>query len=72
MICYANLPILWMLSGRNNIFQWLTGWNFATFNLFHRHVARITTIEAIVHSVAYTVLVVDGQYTLLVSTNANA
>ncbi|KFY04042.1 hypothetical protein V490_00012 [Pseudogymnoascus sp. VKM F-3557] len=55
-ISYANLPVLWMFSGRNNVFLWATGWSFSTFNIFHRHIARIATIQAIVHSVAYSIL----------------
>ncbi|ELR05479.1 hypothetical protein VC83_07147 [Pseudogymnoascus destructans] len=55
-IAYANLPVLWMFSGRNNVFLWATGWSFSTFNIFHRHIARIATIQAIVHSVAYSIL----------------
>ncbi|KAH6692727.1 ferric reductase NAD binding domain-containing protein [Plectosphaerella plurivora] len=55
IICYANLPLLWMFSGRNNIFIWLTGWEFSVFNLFHRHIARVATMQAIIHSVSYTV-----------------
>ena len=51
---YANLPLLWMFSGRNNVFLWLTGWQFSTFNLFHRHIARVATLEAIIHSIGYT------------------
>lgn len=58
---YANLPVLWAFSGRNNIFIWLTGWNYGTFNIFHRHIARIATIQAIVHSAAYTALEVGGE-----------
>ncbi|KAL7906087.1 ferric reductase like transmembrane component domain-containing protein [Trichoderma velutinum] len=54
IIAYANLPLMWMFSGRNNIFIWLTGWPFSTFNLFHRHIARITTLQAIFHSIGYT------------------
>ena len=45
-----------MFSGRNNIFIPLTGWSFSTFNVFHRHIACVATIQAIVHSVAYTVM----------------
>lgn len=56
IICYANLPWLWMFSGRNNIILWATGWRFSTFNIFHRHIARIATVEAIVHSIGYTVM----------------
>ncbi|EFW99861.1 serine/threonine-protein kinase [Grosmannia clavigera kw1407] len=61
---YGNLPLLWMFSGRNNVFLWLTGWSFTTFNLFHRHIARIATVQAIIHSIAYTVIYCapDGGY----------
>lgn len=52
----ANLPVLCMFAGRNNVFIWATGWPYATFNLFHRHIGRIITLEAIAHSVSYTVL----------------
>ncbi|KAK6381382.1 hypothetical protein LTS17_004439 [Exophiala oligosperma] len=55
-ICYATLPILWIFAGRNNIFLWLTGWSFSTFNVFHRHIARVATILAILHSVAFSAI----------------
>ncbi|CAK7219843.1 hypothetical protein SCUCBS95973_003958 [Sporothrix curviconia] len=51
---YGNLPLLWIFSGRNNIFLWLTGWSFGTFNIFHRHIARIATLQGILHSLGYT------------------
>ncbi|KAF2668145.1 hypothetical protein BT63DRAFT_414178 [Microthyrium microscopicum] len=50
----ANLPWLWIFGARNNIFQWATGWNFSTFNLFHRHIARVVLFEAIAHAGAET------------------
>jgi hypothetical protein len=62
VLALANLALIWLFAGRNNIFQWTTGWNFATFNLFHRHVARIATIQATVHSVCYTVIYVNHGY----------
>ncbi|KAF2816982.1 uncharacterized protein BDZ99DRAFT_470052 [Mytilinidion resinicola] len=62
ILSYANLSLIWMFSGRNNIFIWATGWNFSTFNIFHRHVARIATLQAIVHSIAWTVIYVDDGY----------
>lgn len=62
IISYANLPWLWLFSGRNNIFIPLTGWSFSTFNLFHRHIARVATIQAIVHSVAYTHIEIQSHY----------
>ncbi|KAL1890514.1 hypothetical protein Sste5346_008182 [Sporothrix stenoceras] len=51
---YGNLPLLWIFSGRNNIFLWMTGWSFGTFNIFHRHIARLATLQAIMHSIGYT------------------
>ncbi|KAF2502862.1 hypothetical protein BU16DRAFT_554894 [Lophium mytilinum] len=62
ILSYANLPLLWMFSGRNNIFIWATGWSFSTFNIFHRHIARIATLQAIVHSIAYTEMYLIGGY----------
>ncbi|OAL47189.1 ferric-chelate reductase [Pyrenochaeta sp. DS3sAY3a] len=59
IIAYANLSLIWMFSGRNNVFIWLTGWNFSTFNVFHRHIARIATIQAIVHSIGYAAIEIN-------------
>ncbi|RAL15780.1 ferric reductase family protein [Aspergillus homomorphus CBS 101889] len=53
ILSFANLPLLWLFAGRNNIFIWATGWSFATFNLFHRHVAWIATAQAIAHTFLY-------------------
>ncbi|KIV87606.1 hypothetical protein PV11_03140 [Exophiala sideris] len=53
-VCYAMLPFLWMFAGRNNIWLWLTGWKFSTFNIFHRHIARVATITAAVHAISHT------------------
>lgn len=47
---------------RNNLLMWLTGWDFGTYNNFHRWVARVATVQAIVHSVAYTVQVFDSTF----------
>ncbi|CAK97335.1 uncharacterized protein An15g05500 [Aspergillus niger] len=54
-LAFACLPWLWLFAGRNNIFIWGTGWDYQTFNLFHRHLARVTVIYAILHSISYTV-----------------
>ena len=62
VIAYANLPLIWMFSGRNNIFIWLTGWHFSTFNLFHKHIARIATLQAIFHSIGYTAFYFTGGF----------
>lgn len=54
MAC-ANLGILWLMGSRNDVFLWLTGWSFGTMNVFHRWVARLTTAEAVIHGIGYTV-----------------
>lgn len=59
---FANLPLLWLFGGRNNIFLWATGWSFASFNIFHRHVARVATVQAIVHSILYFVMFIQSRY----------
>ncbi|EME83870.1 uncharacterized protein MYCFIDRAFT_115437, partial [Pseudocercospora fijiensis CIRAD86] len=51
----AQLPMVWVFAARNDPFMWLTGWSFATYNLFHRWIARIAVVHAIIHSIAYTV-----------------
>lgn len=62
ILSFANLPLLWLFAGRNNIFLWATGWSFARFNIFHRHVAWIATIQAVIHTVAYCVLFTLGKF----------
>ncbi|KAL5604380.1 hypothetical protein BROUX41_002352 [Berkeleyomyces rouxiae] len=60
-ISYANFPMVWVFGLRNNLLLWLTGWDFGTYNNFHRWAARVATVQAVIHSVGYTVLVfIDG------------
>lgn len=65
IIAVANLPILWLFAGRNNVFLWLTGWDFATFNSFHRWVSRVVTVQVIIHSIGYTYIYLRGQLEFL-------
>ncbi|KAJ1324890.1 ferric-chelate reductase [Microdochium nivale] len=60
ILSFANFPLIWVFGIRNNLLLWLTGWDFGTYNNFHRWVARISTVQAIVHSVAYTIQVFDS------------
>lgn len=57
IISFANFPAIWLFGMRNNVAMWLTGWDFGAYNNFHRWVARISTVQAVVHSVGYTVLI---------------
>ncbi|KAF4972129.1 hypothetical protein FZEAL_9661 [Fusarium zealandicum] len=59
IISFANFPLIWLFGMRNNVLMWLTGWEFGTYNNFHRWVARIATVQAIVHSVGYTLLILE-------------
>lgn len=60
IISFFNFPILWLFGMRNNLAMWLTGWDYGTFTNFHRWVARISTLQAVIHSVGYTVLIFRG------------
>ncbi|PHH51000.1 Ferric reductase transmembrane component 3 [Ceratocystis fimbriata CBS 114723] len=53
-VSYANFPLVWVFGLRNNLLLWLTGWDFGTYNNFHRWVARVATAQAVIHSVGYT------------------
>ncbi|KAL6856373.1 ferric reductase like transmembrane component domain-containing protein [Trichoderma novae-zelandiae] len=57
IISFANFPLIWLFGMRNNVAIWLTGWDFGTYNNFHRWCARISTLEAVVHSILYTILI---------------
>jgi hypothetical protein len=59
IISLANFPIVWIFGTRNNILIWATGWGFGTYNSFHRWVARVCTVQAIVHSIGYTIMVFE-------------
>ncbi|KAI5362355.1 putative ferric reductase transmembrane component-like domain-containing protein [Septoria linicola] len=59
----AQSPMLWVFAARNDPFMWITGWSFATFNRFHRWVARISVFHAVVHSIAYSIFALyEGSY----------
>lgn len=54
VLSYANLGLAIVFSGRNNILVALTGWSQTTFLTIHRWVSRVATVQAIVHSIIYT------------------
>lgn len=49
-----QLPLMLLLSSRNNLLIAFTGLPFNTFNLFHRWIGRVVIVESIVHSLLYT------------------
>lgn len=61
IISFANFPLIWLFGMRNNLIIWLTGWDFKTFNNFHRWVGRIAAVQAVIHSIGYTILILQSK-----------
>jgi hypothetical protein len=50
-----NMIPLFLMAGRNNPLITLLGMSFDTFNLLHRWLGRIVTLEAVAHTLAFLV-----------------
>jgi len=68
IISFMNFPVIWLFATRNNVVEFLTGWSFATCTNFHRWVARVATLQAVIHSVGYTWMVMERMCTLFCRT----
>ncbi|KKY39820.1 putative ferric reductase transmembrane component 4 [Diaporthe ampelina] len=53
-LSFVNMSIAILFAGRNNPLIPFTGWSQSTFLTLHRWAARIATLQAIVHSIVYT------------------
>ncbi|KAK2026910.1 ferric reductase-like protein transmembrane component 4 [Colletotrichum zoysiae] len=53
LLSFANLPLVFLYAGRNNLLLWVTDWSHSTFLLLHRWIAAIATLQAILHSIIY-------------------
>ncbi|KAI0379342.1 ferric reductase like transmembrane component-domain-containing protein [Hypomontagnella monticulosa] len=53
VLAFANVALLVLYAGRNNILLYLTNWSYSTFILLHRWVAIICTLEACIHALIY-------------------
>ena len=53
VLSFANIALLFLYAGRNNVLLWLTNWSHGTFLLLHRWVAWIATLQAVIHSAIY-------------------
>lgn len=60
VLSFANLPLVFLYAGRNNILLWITDWSHSTFLLIHRWIAAIATLQAILHSIGYLYLYVKS------------
>ncbi|CRK20040.1 hypothetical protein BN1723_017823 [Verticillium longisporum] len=58
IISFFNFPVIWLFGMRNNVVIWLTAWDFGSYNNFHRWVARVATLQAVLHSVGYAILII--------------
>lgn len=48
------MPLLVLFAGRNNFMQWLTGWSYSRFMIFHRWISRSVTLLVLLHAVGMT------------------
>lgn len=65
VLSVAQLPILFLLSGRNSPVAFVTGCSFNTLMLYHRWIGRLVALLALLHGVAYTAYLVNlGTYTV--------
>ncbi|OUM54291.1 hypothetical protein BVG19_g3657 [[Candida] boidinii] len=61
ILSFAHIPLLIAFAGRNNILCWVTGFNYASFIQFHKVLASMMFLDAMIHSIAYTIIVL-GSY----------
>ncbi|TDZ17000.1 Ferric/cupric reductase transmembrane component B [Colletotrichum orbiculare MAFF 240422] len=54
ILSLVNAGMAILFAGRNNVLLAWTGWSLTTFITLHRWFARISVIQAVVHSIVYT------------------
>lgn len=64
IISLANFPLVWLFGMRNDLLIWITGWGFGTYNAFHRWAARVATLQAVIHSIGYTLMILESEQAL--------
>lgn len=55
VLSLVNMAMAILFAGRNNLLIFLTGWSQTTFLTLHRWAARVATLQAVVHSIVYTI-----------------
>lgn len=58
-LAMINMIPLVILAGRNNPLIWLLGIPFDVFNLVHRWFGRIVMVQAVLHSLAFTINLIN-------------
>ncbi|GMM32161.1 ferric-chelate reductase [Martiniozyma asiatica (nom. inval.)] len=56
IMSFGKIPLLILFAGRNNFLMWITGWSYTTFLHYHKIVSMWMASDALIHSVAYTIL----------------
>lgn len=56
IMAFGKIPLLVAFAGRNNFLLYITGWSYSTFLHFHKIVAYWMFLDAVIHSVAYTII----------------
>lgn len=54
-----HTPAVFLLSGRNNLLLYFTGWPYETFLVYHKWIARGMWVHALIHSACWTYLEMD-------------
>jgi len=73
VLSFANLALAILFATRNNPLLWATGVSQTTSLIFHRWAARVSTVQAIVHSIIYTYTYFwDGGYSAYAAEAAKA
>lgn len=65
VFAYIFLPLLFLFAGRNKVLLWLTNWSHSTYLVLHRWVARIFTVQVLLHSIiSLAKYVQNGMYSM--------
>ncbi|KAH6643451.1 ferric reductase like transmembrane component-domain-containing protein [Truncatella angustata] len=62
ILSFVNTSIAILFAGRNNILIVVTGWSQSAFLTLHRWAARVATVQAVVHSIVYTLAYFEPGY----------
>lgn len=64
ILAVSHFPLMVAFAGRNNVFLWLTGWSFDTFNTYHRWLSRMMFTLGFIHAICFTVFYhINHRYT---------
>lgn len=59
ILSFAHFPLLVLFAGRNNLLISISGLSYSTFMIFHKWTARIMFLNAAIHSIAYSLIILE-------------